>query len=98
MANAYDVGDLVRCTAVFADSGGVAHDPDTVYFQYKTPAGVVTTYQYGNDVAVERSTTGTYHVDLDITASGLWYYRFYATGEGRAAGEAWFQVRLSQFG
>lgn len=93
MANTYDVGDLVRVTGTFTDSSGNAQDPTAVYCAFKDPSGNVTTYQYGQDAALEKSSTGVYYVDIDVDEAGVWYYRWYATGTGQAAGESTFSVR-----
>ena len=90
--NTYDLGDLVRITGTFKDEDGAVLDPTTVYFEYKTPAGVVTTLTYGIDGSVIRDSTGVYHCDLDANASGEWYCRWYSTGTGQAAEEEVFYV------
>lgn len=95
--NAYDNGDLVRCTGTWTDAAGTAQDPTAVLFKYKTPAGVTTMLTYGVDVALVKQATGIYYVDVNANAAGVWKYRFYSTGTGQAAAEASFRVRLSEF-
>jgi len=97
MINAYDVGDLVRVQGAFTNAADVAVDPTAVTAKIKTPAGVVTTYTYGVDAQLVRSTAGTYYVDVSATAAGDWYYRFASTGDGQAAGENKFYVKESAF-
>lgn len=94
---AYDVGDLVRATAVFADAAGTAVDPTAVTVKTKSPAGVVVTYTYGVDAAVVRDSVGHYHLDVDIPTAGAWTVRWAATGTGQCAAEDTFVVAVSSF-
>lgn len=93
----YDNGDLVRITGTFTNSAGTAVDPAAVYCQIMSPAGTITAYQYGVDVALVKSSTGVYYVDVDANAPGKWRYRFYATGTGQSADEGDFVVARSRF-
>lgn len=95
--NAYDVGDLVRLTGTFTDADGVATDPTAITIRIKTPARVETTYTYGVDAGVERDSTGVYHIDVDITQVGTWFYRWAGTGAVKAAQENVLTVRESAF-
>ena len=94
--NAYDIGDVVRCTGTFAASGANVN-PAAVMFKVKTPAGVTTTYTYGTDAALVRDATGVYHVDVDAATAGEYAYRFWSTGTGQAAAEGQFWVRPTLF-
>ena len=94
--NAYDIGDLVRCTGAFATSGTNVN-PEAVFFKVKTPAGTVTTYAYGTDAALVRDSTGVYHVDVNAAEAGQYVYRFWSTGAGQAAAEGQFLVKLTLF-
>lgn len=93
MANTYDIGDLVRVSAVFTNSAGTAIDPTAVYVKYRTPAGVTTTLTYGVDVALVKDSVGHYHADISITAAGTWRYRWYSTGTGQASEEHYLKAR-----
>jgi len=93
----YDVGDVVRCTGTFTTAAGVATDPTAVNFKVRTPAGTVTTYVYGTDAELVKASTGVYTVDVPLTTTGTWAYRFYSTGTGQAAAEATFWVEQSAF-
>lgn len=94
--NAYDIGDLVRCTSAFAASGTNVN-PEAIMFKVKTPSGVVTTYTYGTDTALVRDATGVYHVDVSATEAGEYVYRFWSTGIGQAAAEGQFVVKSTLF-
>jgi len=80
MANVFDIGDLVRVSAAFTDSAGMA-------------AGTTTTLTYGVDAALVRDSAGNYHADISATDDGDWHYRWYSTGSGQASEEHWFRVR-----
>ena len=95
--NTYDVGDLIRCTGTFTDITGTAIDPAVVIFQFKNPSGTITAYTYGTDVALVRSSTGHYYVDVNGNAEGRWYYRYHSTGNGQAASEGSFTIQESAF-
>jgi hypothetical protein len=93
--NVYDVGDRVRVTATFTNASAVVTDPTTVTVLAKPRYGSPTTYTY--PATVTKDSTGVYHVDLDVTAEGIWDYRFVGTGTVVAAADGSFNVRDSQF-
>lgn len=96
--NTYALGTDVVCRGLFKTSAGVAADPSVVKFSVKNPNGVITTYTYVTDVQVVKDSTGHYHVNVDANEAGTWYFRFFATGTGKAADESSFIVAPSQFG
>lgn len=95
----YDIGDDALLTAVFRDAvTGDLLDPSAVYLKVREPStSTVTTYQYGVDVALTRSGTGTYTLTQSCAVSGTYQYRWYSTGTGKAAQEGQFDVRPSAF-
>jgi len=97
MANTYDIGDVVRCSAAFTDADGAAADPTTLTFRWQTPAGVEASYVYGTDDELVKDGTGNYHVDLTIDNDGVWYHRFEGTGTNVAAAESYFVIQQSEF-
>ena len=97
MANVYDKGDLVRCSATFKNSAGAEIDPSAVTFKFEDPSGDATTYVYGIDIELVRDDEGDYHVDISLDESGVWSYRWESTGVGEAAEERYFEVRPSLF-
>lgn len=97
MANIYDVGAKVRCSATFTDSAGDPADPTAVVFTFKDPSANETEYNYGVDAELVKDDTGDYHVDVVIDDSGRWWFRYEGTGAVVAAGESYFNVRASQF-
>lgn len=93
----YDKGDRVRCTGTFTDSAGAAQDPTAVFFQFKDPSDNATTYTYGVDAELVKSSTGVYYVDVDADEEGTWTYRLYSTGTGQGAAQSTFGVKKSEF-
>ena len=97
----YDVGDLVRLSAAFADTSGSAADPTTVTFKIarRTPgtALVPTVYVFGTDAEVVKDSTGNYHVDWPAAAFGDHVWQVIGTGTVATAQVATFMVRASPF-
>ena len=93
-ANVYDVGDLVRVSAVFKNAAGAEADPTAVSFKFRKPDGVVTTWGVAVNQIVKDS-DGNFHADLNITVKGVWIYKFIGTGAVQAVEEASLVVRPS---
>lgn len=91
MANTHDIGDIVRVSVTFTQSG-VAVDPSTVTLVVQLPSGTSSTYTYAAG-GVDKDSTGNYHKDLTIASAGTYRYRWTSTGTGTASEEGWFQVR-----
>ena len=97
MAGNYDVGDSIRCSVEFKDTDDVLIDPTSISFKLKLPSGSIVTYVYGTDAQLVKDSTGKYHVDVDISSAGIYYYRFIGTGAVKAAGESKFSIKTSNF-
>ena len=89
---AYNVGDLVRASVVFKNSAGTATDPTVVTARYQNVTGGDTSLTYPTDGALVKDSAGNYHVDIDCTAGGTWYFRFAGTGAVQSAAEGSFVV------
>jgi len=83
---------VVRVTGTFTNAAGASVDPTVIYFAYKDPNGVVTTNRYGVDPQPLRSGAGVYTYDIQADISGMYSYKFYSTGTGKAAVEQQFVV------
>lgn len=97
MANCYGIGSLVRVSGAFTTLAGADIDPTVVILQVQKPDLTEMAYTYLTDMALVRDSAGHYHLDVDVTASGTWYYRWHSTGTGQAAGEGQFQALTSEF-
>ena len=91
--NTYDVGDTARVTGLFYDSSSTLADPGTLTFTFMDEEGNTTTYTYGTDAELVKSTTGTFYVDVVFDAHGMWFYRWEATGVRSGAQEGQFAVK-----
>lgn len=87
------LGDSVRASNVFTVFGTETElDPDDVFVSVKTPAAVLTTYEYLVDVELVRDALGMFHIDINADEAGLWYVRWFSEGNGQAADEESFTV------
>lgn len=87
----FDKGQLVRVSAEFQNpSTGADVDPTTVKFDWRVGTGTVTTYTYPTTIV--KDSVGNYHVDIDASTVGTYYWRFYGTGSNQAADEGSFEV------
>jgi hypothetical protein len=93
--NSYDKGDLVRLTATFTNSAGVATDPTVVLCRVKSPT-TTTIYTY-NPGAIVKDATGVYYIDVSVSAVGQWWYRWEGAGTVEQADEGAFIVEASAF-
>ena len=100
MPSTYDIGDTIRLTATFTDTGGAGANPTKVNFLYDTPtstAPTTATRSSGSKGTVDGITltteTGVYHFDLQSTGKGLYETRFTSSGVIEASVESWFSIR-----
>lgn len=91
MANSYDLGDVVRLTATFTDTGGTPADPTAVTFTYGDPAGSWTTETSTGSVL--NPSTGVYTLDIYPDSAGVWSYKVNSTGTIQTAAESYIRVR-----
>jgi hypothetical protein len=93
----YVVGDRPRFTASFKRSDGTLMDPTGVVAKTRDPAGVETTFVYGTDSDLVRSSVGVYYIDVDLTTHGTWTIRCVGTGNLAGAEEISIIARRSEF-
>ncbi len=78
MPNEYDIGDRPRVSVTFT-SASTPTDPSVVKCFILKPDGTAlsgTPYIYSTDAELVKDDTGDYHVDIDLTESGTWTYRW----------------------
>lgn len=96
MANdVHDIGDRVTFAGTFADANGAAADPTTVQFLLKSPAGVETIYTAATGLT--NPAIGSYSIDITLTESGTYYWRFNGTGAVEESIEGFCKVRTTHF-
>lgn len=98
MPSYYDIGDVVRVSSTFTDTGGNKADPTSVSFVYTTPDGTDTVNSRtatstGLSDSIYRVSTGVYYRDITTTSSGPYWYRFSSTGSVTTMAEWSFRVR-----
>ena len=92
------VNTLVRLEANFRNDEGTDVDPTTVVIRVMSPSRVETTYTYGTDAEMTKSSVGDYAADITPDESGRWHFRWQTTGTGTTlAFEGDFLVQASQF-
>lgn len=95
--NTYDIGDRPRFTATFRNEADALTDPSTVTFMWRTAAGTETSYVYGTNGEVVRSSLGVFvFTPPTITVAGAHTCRVKSTSITTAA-ELAVGVRASKF-
>lgn len=94
----YFVNTSMRLTAHFENDAGTDVDPSTVTFRLMSPCGVESSYVYGTDSEVGKSSVGDYYADFVPDEAGRWFYRWESTGTGTTiAHEGNFLIQASPF-
>lgn len=89
--NTYDVGTQVRLSVAFTDVDGNPADPTTVVCRVRNCGGSIST------PTVLQDGTGLYHVDVLLSSTGNWFYRFEGSGALIAVADAQINVTPSPF-
>lgn len=88
----------VRIPVNFQDADGVDVDPDTITFKIYSPDAAITSYVYGTDAEILRTSDGDYYIDVTPNLPGRWHFRWESTGANLAtAVEGQFVVQVSRF-
>jgi hypothetical protein len=91
MPNEYLLGNIVRISATFYNSG-TPINPTAVLLRLKKGDNSVSTFVYGTNAELRQDITGTYYMDVPADPVGLYTYNWYSTGTGQAAGQENFVV------
>ena len=92
----YELGNVLRVTGTFRNLAGTAVDPTVVKFRYRAPGQDAVTLTYPDNAALVKAGTGIYYYDIDLSAAGTWFYKFFSTGTNQAANESQFVVDLPE--
>lgn len=93
-----NVNAPVRLSVNFQDENRTDTDPNTVTLKIVSPYGVPSSYVYGVDAAVIKSSVGDYYADVTPDSSGRWHYRWETTGTDKTTAiEGSFVVTRSPF-
>ena len=93
--NSFFSGDTIRFQVTFT-VGSTNTDPSTsVTFRIKNPNGVVTSYIYGTDADLITSATGIYYINLALTLTGEYNFRWEGAGS-TAPGVSEGRIRINK--
>lgn len=92
----WTLGEVATFSNQIVDGAGLAADPGALRLLVKSPAGVVTTYDYGASAMV-REAEGSYALDLALGLAGIWAWRWEASAPNAAAAEGMLLVKRSRF-
>lgn len=67
----------VKSVCTFLNDSDAAYDPTTVTCTVTAPNSDDTTYAYGTDSELTKTSTGVYQLLFDADAGGDWYVRWY---------------------
>lgn len=88
----------VRIPVNFQDADAADVDPDTITFKLYSPEADITTYVYGTNAQINRTSTGDYFVDVTPSLPGRWHFRWESTGTNKTTAiEGTFVVQVSRF-
>lgn len=96
----YSKGSVVRLKSPTNQGfaiAGVPTDPTGVVIKYRDPNGVIVIKTYNTDPEVKKSGTGQYYMDILVTVSGEWFFRFEGTAAPQTTAESSFWVEPSKF-
>lgn len=94
------VNSVKRLTINFRDENGDDVDPPAVLIKVMSPCGTLTTYTYGEDSEIAKSSVGDYYADIVPNEAGRWHFRWESSGDGTTydlAEEGSFPVQVSRF-
>jgi hypothetical protein len=88
-------GSTVRIWGVFtnpdstaeplASNGRTLMDPETLRLRVKTPSGITTQFDYGDDIEVVRQSQGTYYYLLELSEEGTYHWEWRPAASFRVA-------------
>jgi len=79
-----DVGDTAKITINTKDSDAELADPTTLSVKVKPPSTSATTYEFGTDSELTKTSTGVYQLLYPIGVSGTHHVRAITTGNAGA--------------
>ncbi len=91
--NAYDPGSIVTISVAFTNASGAPVAPSSVTLRVQNPAGTETDYT----TSLTNVSTGVYTQPVTPLISGIWRYRWEATGAVAAATDGAFVVTYTPF-
>lgn len=90
----YDIGDLIKLTATFKNSGGTPTDPTTITLRVTDPVATTSVYTYAL-AQVTKESAGVYSKSITPASSGYWHYRWEGTGAVEQVEQGLFFIKVS---
>lgn len=87
----------IRIRASIRNFEGVLADPTTLECIVREPDGTETTYVWGTDLELVKSSDGDFYVDWDASQAGQHKYRWQAGGTIVASFGGSFNIRQPRF-
>lgn len=91
----YEIGDLAVVSVAFTDTNNNPADPTAVTLIVQAPDNTQATYTDLTTPAVVRNSTGNYSLNLPISESGTYLYRWTGTGALQAVVEGTLTVQAT---
>lgn len=76
MSDNYIPGEVTRISVSVIGEAGVAADPGGLRLKIKPPTGAVATFAFGVGTEIVKDAVGRYHADIQLTAAGMWAWRW----------------------
>lgn len=91
--SAWITGEVGVISLSAATEAGLPTDPASVVLKIKDPTGTISTYTHGTDADLVKDSTGEYHMNIELSLVGKWYWRWeVGTPDGAVEGS----VRVKQ--
>ena len=97
MSNDYLVGEVARIDLDVTTPDGEAVDPGGLTLKLKPPQAAVVTHTYGAGTDIVRDALGKFHADIQLTAAGIWAWRWDLAAPNAGAIEGTLIVQPSRF-
>jgi hypothetical protein len=72
-------------------------DPSALVLRMQSPSGTIITLTYGTDAALVKLDTGSYYAQYKPLESGIWLYRWQATGNVEKTSAGMFHIIPARF-
>ena len=96
-SKSYITGEVVRIALSLANTLGAAVDPGGLLIKVHAAGQAIVTYTYGVGIMIVRDALGEYHIDLPLTTTGTWVYRWEFSGANAGANEGSITVDPGYF-
>ena len=97
IVNPFIVGTTTRITTgIIGLSNNLPADPTGLALKIREPDKTLTTLTFGVDNALVKDSVGNYHADVLLDQSGVWHWRWEASGANSGVAEGTLTVLASK--